>query len=91
MSKTRTFRDVVSTYVENASQNRERDRSARMVFSHIPEAAWTAEQFASSRLALFGWGVGRFHGSGPALCLYSRTSRGRATKKGVPYAPADAV
>jgi hypothetical protein len=44
-----------------------------MVFSHIPEAAWTAEQFTSSRLALFRWGVrkmlvdnlgGQFDGAG---------------------------
>jgi hypothetical protein len=44
-------------------QNRERDRSARMVLSHIPEAAWTVEQFASSRLALFGWGVRKMLGA----------------------------
>jgi hypothetical protein len=44
-----------------------------MVFSHIPEAAWTVEQLASSRLALFGWDVrkmlvdnrgGQFSGAG---------------------------
>jgi hypothetical protein len=39
-------------------QNRERDRSARMVFSHVSEAAWTVEQFASSHIALFGRDVG---------------------------------
>jgi hypothetical protein len=31
----------------------ERDRSAPMVLTHIPEAAWTVEQLAPSRLALF--------------------------------------
>jgi hypothetical protein len=54
-----------------------------MAFSHIPEAAWTVEQFTSSRLALFGWGVrkmlgdnagGQFDGSGRT----GRIAHGRA-------------
>ena len=82
MSKARTFHDVVSTYVENL-QNRERYRSARMVLSHIPEAAWTVEQLASSRLALFGSDFrkmlvdnlsGQFGGAGRP----GRIARGRA-------------
>ena len=72
-SKTRTF-PMWPVYVRRERlQNREWDRSARMVLSHIPEAAWTVEQLASSRLALFGWDVrkmrvdnrgGQFSGAG---------------------------
>jgi hypothetical protein len=54
-----------------------------MVFSYVPEAAWTVEQLASSCLALFGWDFrkmlvdnvgGQFGGAG-GTC---RIARGRA-------------
>jgi hypothetical protein len=49
-----------------------------MVFSHIPEAAWTVEQFTSSRLALFGWGVRKSGLSNPCCLLLFRKFLGLA-------------